>query len=438
MVDIGVKFGGLDIPSPVGVSAQAPFVPPAANAERLAETYEKHVKAGAGFVLTGYTCEEETHPEDKLPTGRFLRDDIIGFGTQGMYVAADTGHVILRLNTARDVIKILKKKVDVPVIGDIMALSGEPEPWAALAEKIQSFGADGVELDISCPLTGGETSAMDAFTQNLLPKAVGVVFGDIIKAVVEVAKETVKRVDIPVGIKLDPQTGFPRFIALANGLKGVGVKWVCSVNAPFGIAPPDIYTPKKSPLPALDHNTFSAILGPWNRWMMYRDVAGISLWSPGLDIFAVGGLLTPEHVIQTILLGAKICGFSTGIIMRGRSLITRTNEFLKKYMDDQGYNSLEDFRGISLENILPVEKIDWKYGKIVSSTNENLCNGCGICADSICPARSMEDGVAKVKEDDCGACSMCAEVCPTGACTLIDHDTKEIVYRKKIPYASFF
>jgi len=438
MVDVSVKFGGLEMPTPVGVSAQAPFNPPAANPEKLAEVYEKHVKAGAGFVLTGYTCDEEEHPVDKLPTARFLREEIVGYGIQGMYVTADTGHVILRLKTAKDVIGILKKKVDVPVIADIMALSGEPEPWAALAEKVQSFGADGVELDISCPLTGGETVAMDAFTQRLLPKAVGVVFGDIIEAVVEVTKEVVRRVDIPVGIKVDPQTGFPRFIALANGLKEAGAKWVCSVNAPFGIAPPDIYNKGKPLWPVLDHNAFGAILGPWNRWLMYRDVAAISLYAPGIDVFAVGGLFTPEHVIQSIMLGAKIAGFSSAVIWRGRGIIARTVEFLKKYMDDCGYKSLEDFRGIALENIVPVEKIDWKYGKVVSSTNENLCNGCGICADSICPARYMEGGVAKVKEDDCGACSMCVEVCPTNACMLIDYDTKKVLYRRKIPYIAYY
>ncbi|MFQ5762308.1 MAG: hypothetical protein ACE5PO_04655, partial [Candidatus Bathyarchaeia archaeon] len=169
LVDLNVKFAGLDMPVPVGVSAQAPFNLPAYKPDRLAETYEKHVKAGAGFIYTGYAVDEEEHPENKLPTGRFLREETVGFGISGMYCTADTARVIVRLNTLKEVIRILKKKVDVPIISSIMPISGEPKPWADLAEKVQSFGADAVELDISCPLTGGETVALDAFTKRYLP-----------------------------------------------------------------------------------------------------------------------------------------------------------------------------------------------------------------------------------------------------------------------------
>jgi ferredoxin len=45
------------------------------------------------------------------------------------------------------------------------------------------------------------------------------------------------------------------------------------------------------------------------------------------------------------------------------------------------------------------------------------CQQCGLCVDiCICGALKMEDAVVKVvKVDDCGWCTMCELVCPTGA-----------------------
>ncbi|MFQ5763192.1 MAG: 4Fe-4S binding protein, partial [Candidatus Bathyarchaeia archaeon] len=231
--------------------------------------------------------------------------------------------------------------------------------------------------------------------------------------------------------------GFPRVIALVNGLKEAGVKWVTPVNAAFGIPPPDIHNDGRALWPAVNANTFGAILGPWDRWLMFRDVAAISIFSPGMDMFAVGGLLTPEHVVQSMMYGAKTAGFSSAVLWKGRSIITRTVEFLKEYMEKHGYSTLEDFRGLALKHIVPVEKIDWQLGKIVSTTREVLCNSCGICADNICMARYMEDGVAKVREDDCCGCGLCVAVCPTNACTLIDYDTKKEIYARSLTHVTF-
>ena len=42
------------------------------------------------------------------------------------------------------------------------------------------------------------------------------------------------------------------------------------------------------------------------------------------------------------------------------------------------------------------------------------CMGCGICADSICLAMSLEGGLAKVNVDMCLGCGMCVAVWPRG------------------------
>jgi heterodisulfide reductase subunit A len=52
----------------------------------------------------------------------------------------------------------------------------------------------------------------------------------------------------------------------------------------------------------------------------------------------------------------------------------------------------------------------------VSSVNEEMCSGCGLCI-SVCPysAIELEEGKAKINEVLCKGCGSCAAVCPSSA-----------------------
>jgi len=121
-------------------------------------------------------------------------------------------------------------------------------------------------------------------------------------------------------------------------------------------------------------------------------VAEISRYLPALDVIATGGLMTPEHFIESIMF-----------------------EFIEKYMENQGYASIEDFRGIALKYIKDPKDINWRFGEIRVMVNEELCNGCGACIDTICLASYLENGIAKIRRDDCNGCGICIIRCPTGA-----------------------
>lgn len=48
--------------------------------------------------------------------------------------------------------------------------------------------------------------------------------------------------------------------------------------------------------------------------------------------------------------------------------------------------------------------------------NTDLCTGCGACADA-CPMEAilMENGKARLIEDNCSNCRICVRYCPVGA-----------------------
>lgn len=50
--------------------------------------------------------------------------------------------------------------------------------------------------------------------------------------------------------------------------------------------------------------------------------------------------------------------------------------------------------------------------------DEDLCTGCGTCADS-CPEEAITvDDVARVDEDKCLECGICVDECPNGSISM--------------------
>jgi dihydropyrimidine dehydrogenase (NAD+) subunit PreA len=156
--------------------------------------------------------------------------------------------------------------------------------------------------------------------------------------------------------------------------------------------------------------------------LAYKQIACIARFVPGIDIVGCGGISKPEHVVESMMLGAKAVEMVTPVLFQGRKAITKDVRFLERYMEEQGYAALEDFRGLAAGHITPGNELHSTYDdrRLVARVDPEKCMGCGICADSICLAMSLEGGLAKVNVDMCLGCGMCVAVCPHEAATLAD------------------
>jgi heterodisulfide reductase subunit A len=66
---------------------------------------------------------------------------------------------------------------------------------------------------------------------------------------------------------------------------------------------------------------------------------------------------------------------------------------------------------------------------MVSSVDESLCIGCGLCI-TICPYSAIskdEKGLAKVNEVLCKGCGTCAASCPTRAITMHQFTDEQLI-----------
>ena len=443
--DLGITFGGLKFKSPIGVGAVgAPCGKrDKITAEMHAEVLLKHAEAGASYIQIAnftYATEKtlrkiEEHAKQAPPEARILPPNMRPgsriMGAYGAHHELEGLYVLLGQRTtpetakavpAQELVKIVKKRkpADVRIIINLLGFGELPDSWVDGAKKAEELGADMIELNLSCPMHPALRDAVDDFEQQRFEaRFYGGIIGEMPDIIENLTREVSKAVSIPVGVKLSPETGMLRVAGLAKRVRDAGGKFVTSVNCGITIAPPDIYNRGKSIWPSADGGAFVGTSGPWLRHNCYRDVAAIARFAPGIDIAASGGLMTPQNCVEALMLGARQVQLCTGVMIEGRNFIRRCDSFLKKFIIEQGYGSVEEIVGLAQQHIKYVDDVNYSV-KYVSATDDTKCTKCGVCADNICVARSMEDGEAKVNEDLCNGCGACLVCCSADAIKLVE------------------
>ncbi len=420
MADISTSLAGVKMRSPFGVSPHnldKPWFP----GKKAAELYQKYVDAGAGFVyLPAVVPGEPTEAEKNLDfetlfksgqyVGRWLNVKANNNSMMGqVYTAKDLFNF---LYWARDLVENLKPSLpeNVPIIGQMLVHDADPEKWAKHVKDIAALGVDLIELNTGCPV--GMMSQVD--TREAPPEAKwGMSMGVAPEYLFPVLRAVVENTDLPVGFKLTPESGYPRMMYLVEEAQKIGIKYVVTTHKYFAVAPPDIWNGGKTKYPALTANALSDIGGPALRFSMYKATALISKNIPGIDTFSGGGIVSPEHVAEAIMLGANVCQTLSGIVDGGIKFLTKTNNWLRDYMDKCNYASLQDFRGLALEHIVGANEAEFHY--YVAKPDYDICNGCRKCAESYCPAITMEGKKPVVDAHYCSCCGMCNCICPVDA-----------------------
>ena len=443
--NLNLRFAGIEFKSPIGVGAVGRPWGRNVTPEEHAEVLLKHVNAGAGYICIptcGYVAEgtldklkETSRQEYKSAQSKpnqtrtmKIQTPVAPYGVEGLYlVNTPFWKDIKWVNNeafvhSQEVTKILTKKKpkDVRLIANLVGLSSLPDVYVDGARKWEELGVDLLEINVACPTPPAMEGAVEDFlNKRYPPRFQGALLGDHVDIVEEITKKVVKAVNIPVGVKMSPETGFPRIVDFARRIRDAGAKWIQVTNLAIAIAPPDIYNRGKPLWPFADGNAFGGASGSFLRVQCYKDVAAIARFAKGIDIAAAGGLVIPEHVIEAMMLGARLTQLCTGVIEQGRKLIRLCDDFLRKFMAEQGYQTVEEIIGLGQQYIKYNEDVDFMAGQVIAVTDELKCTGCGACVDNICVARHFEKKVAKAKKDRCTGCGSCMLACQTDAIRLV-------------------
>jgi MinD superfamily P-loop ATPase len=87
-------------------------------------------------------------------------------------------------------------------------------------------------------------------------------------------------------------------------------------------------------------------------------------------------------------------------------------------MDEHGYATLADMRGIALKYIVTPKEVD--YIPMLPDFDLEKCNGCGLCAaPGHCECIEIVDKKAvMVAPRECYSCGVCYFLCPKDAITM--------------------
>jgi dihydroorotate dehydrogenase/NAD-dependent dihydropyrimidine dehydrogenase PreA subunit len=437
--NLGVHVAGIRMKTPVAVGpvGKAAIRDEMLTHDAYADIFIKHIEAGAGFINLPFSIHAaDSLVEDlkkKAKSADFstsaMRTKIVmksGGKAQALYLLGGNPSPpekmarIFQKETKPLIRTLLKKKPkDIPMIGNIAGLGFFPETFVAGAKAHEEEGVDLIELNLSSPGAIRLKESLDGYFENNFPlTSPGLFLGDQPNLVGEITREVVKAVNIPVGVKISPETGFPRVIKLARAIREAGAEFIVCSNLGVTVAPPDIHNKGKTKWRRIDGNPFCDVGGDVLRMSVYKQVATIAKFVSGIDIMACGGLSSPEHIIEVMMLGARAAQLVTPMLYQGRRVITRDVEFMRTYMKEQGYKSVDDFIGLSLKYIQPALELSFQ-DDMVGEVDPRKCNGCGICMDGICLSIHSENRLAKVDTGKCTGCGLCIAICPRGAIDLV-------------------
>ncbi len=397
MPDLRATFCGITFENPFVLAA----APPTDDLDMLRRGYE----AGWAGAVLKTTSVPGTPVILKYPM-------ITGIEWEGRSLAA-MGNIDLISEHHADIIceriAVLKKEFPEKVtIGSIMGSTRSD--WQTLVGMLEEAGADAIECSFSCP-------------QGTLGSKPGAMLGQDLALVEEVTrwiKSAAKR--CPVVIKLTPQVS--DIVDAVLAVKRGGGDAVCASNTIPSLMGINLDTLR--PIPDVSGKTsYSGLSGPAIKPVTLRVIAEICRHTD-MPVTSTGGASDWCDAVEFLLVGARNVQVCTAVMKHGFRIIEHFRDGLSTFMEQHGFECLDDFIGRSLQYITTHDQLP-PITKGLSVINQKTCVKCGrcfvACRDGGHMAIEMDKKRrVKVLKDRCVGCGLCVTVCPVTGCIHIEPD----------------
>jgi len=307
--------------------------------------------------------------------------------------------------------EIKKVKNDWPdraVVVSLMVPCNEKD-WKYILKKIEDTGCDGVELNFGCP---------HGMSERGMGSAVGQV-PEYIEMVTNWVKESS---ELPCIVKLTPNVTDIR--KAANAAKNGGADAVSLINTINSIVSVDL--DQMAPEPTIDgKGSHGGYCGPAVKPIALHMVTEIAKdpETNNLPISAIGGISNWRDATEFLAMGACGVQVCTAVMHYGFKIIDDMIDGLNSWMDEKGYENIEDFRGMAVPNVTEFQYLNLKFD-VKARIDESTCINCGLCYIS-CEDGShqairevKQNGVRsfEVIDENCVGCNLCMFACPVPNC----------------------
>ena len=234
----------------------------------------------------------------------------------------------------------------------------------------------------------------------------------------EVCKAISGAIKIPVMAKMTPEADTD---LVANACYKGGAAAVSAINCPMSLPGLDIYNDGRPIYPTTANQSFAGLCGEWIRPLAYRHVAQIATKNPDIPIAGGGGLMGWRHSVEMIMYGASVLTYCSLLYRDGYKALPKIEKGLLRFMNEKGYETIDDFKGLGLKHIVTPQKVD--YVDKLPVIDEEKCNGCRICVDlGHCEVMGFDEEKKKAKVESpekCYYCAVCFWRCPKEAISMV-------------------
>lgn len=350
MADLSVTFTGIRFDNPFLLSS----APPTESEANILRAFE----AGWGGVVTKTIG---MHPVVNVagPKTKFMRTDIetprISTRKRPNAALHSSWNWELISDKPLDwwvprIERIKKAFPEKVLIASIMAGSGderELDHWRTLTQAVQDAGADGIEMNFSCPHMDRDDMGANIGRNRQLCAQVTRVVKDVSR--------------IPVWVKLTPST--TDIVVEARGAFEGGADAIASSNTFPSLT---LIDPETLEFEASVEGLTSSggLGGPAILPLSLAKMAQLTQSFPEKEFTGIGGISEFSHALNYFLLGCGTVQVCTAAMLDHavgpnviRELKQGMTEFLERNEATRGWKRLDDFRGLRRDRVVPQSQI---------------------------------------------------------------------------------
>lgn len=402
MADLSINFAGIKAPNPFWLAS----APPTNSGYQIMKAFE----AGWGGAVWKTLGVPVINVSSRYGGLNYRDTRMSGFNN----IELITDRTLA--DNLREIEEVKKYFPNHAVIASLMVETRKE--WEQIIKDVENAGADGIELNFGCPHGMCERGMGSAVGQE--PEVLQTIVGWVMDA----AK-------IPVITKLTPNISNiedPGLAAVQGGTDALSL--INTIKSIIGI---DLDT--FAPYPVVDgKGTNGGYCGPAVKPIAMNMVRQLAQHPQiaGTPISGIGGIETWRDVVEFILLGATSVQVCTSVMHYGFGIVREMDRGLRRFMDERGFETIYDFAGKALPNIVEWKELNLSY-KVVASINADKCIGCQLCYiacedgahQAIALASDPTDRIPAILEENCVGCNLCSLVCPVESCITMERQTME-------------
>jgi dihydropyrimidine dehydrogenase (NAD+) subunit PreA len=264
----------------------------------------------------------------------------------------------------REIAEVKRRYPKHTVIASLMVESNR-ESWHDIVQRAEDAGADGLELNFGCP-------------HGMSERGMGSAVGQVPEYCQQITEWVKEKARTPVIVKLTPNISDIRIPARAA--KRAGADAVSAINTINSITGIDLDT--LEPRPNVDgKSSHGGYCGPAVKPIalnMVQQVNSDHVDGKPIPMSGIGGIGTWQDAAEFILLGAGTVQVCTAAMHYGYRIVEDMADGLLAWMSRKGYNTLDDFRGLSLPNVREWKNLNLNF-RVVAEIHADKCIGCQLC-----------------------------------------------------------